>query len=233
MIKVKNLHAHYGKSHILKGIDLDLKEGEIIGLIGRNGMGKTTFLRTLAGLKSLSKGNIQIFGKESVTLAPHQISQAGISYVPEKRGIFPNLTVWENLVMASRSRLNGESVWGLDDVLANFPQLNDRLNNGGHQLSGGEQQILAICRAFLTNPEFILIDEATEGLAPMVARDIWKILGEISSKSVGAIIVDKDLDALSRIAKRCVVMMNGQLVFDGSTKNLKNNSELRKKFLGI
>ena len=230
---IKGVHAHYGKSHILKGVELHLRQGEILGLIGRNGMGKTTLLRVIAGLKTPSKGIKKIFSTDCTELPPHKISQLGIAYVPEKRGIFPNLTVRENLLMAARPRTNGDRIWGLDEVLKMFPQLEPRLNNGGSQLSGGEQQILAICRALMTNPEYVLIDEATEGLAPMVAEEVWTLLEEISSKGVGAIIVDKDLTSLSKVTNRFAIMMNGKLVFDGSSANLKSDLKLQKNFLGI
>ena len=233
MISAENLHVHFSKSHILKGIDIKIQKGEVVGLVGRNGMGKSTLLRTLAGLVCVSEGSIRIKGQDCTNIAPYKIARMGIAYVPEKRGIFPNLSVKENLVMAARPRVNGELLWNLDAVLRKFPKLRARLKNGGFELSGGEQQMLTIARALLTNPDYILLDEATEGLAPMIAKEIWKTVGEFALENIGAIVVDRNLDELSRVANRIIVIVKGQVVYNGSPKNLQEDEDMRKDFLGV
>jgi branched-chain amino acid transport system ATP-binding protein len=176
LIDARGIHAYYGASHVLRGIDLYLRRGETIGLMGRNGMGKTTLLKSILGLLPPAAGSVQVRGRDMTGAAPHLIARAGVAYVPEGRGIFPNLSVRENLLMAARAGHEGRNDWTLDRTLDTFPRLRQRLGHGGQQLSGGEQQMLTIARALLTNPDVLILDEATEGLAPLVAREIWRIL---------------------------------------------------------
>ena len=225
------LHAFYGATHVLHGIDLTIRKGETVALMGRNGMGKTTLLRSLMGLMPQTRGRI-LLGERDVTGAPPEsIAQGGVAFVPEGRGIFASLTVIENLVMAARPGRDG--AWTLDRVLALFPRLAERRRNWGNQLSGGEQQMLTIGRALMTNPDLILIDEATEGLAPMIAESIWTTLRTIRGQGVATLVVDKDFRALSRLADRVLLMTKGELVFDGTPAALQETPELLEKHLGI
>ncbi|MEO6031364.1 MAG: ABC transporter ATP-binding protein, partial [Burkholderiaceae bacterium] len=179
MLKIENLHAAYGDSHVLRGVSLELPAGTALGLLGRNGMGKTTLIRTLMGYVPASAGSVRWHGAEVTNQAPERIARLGVGYVPEGRGIFPNLSVRENLVMAARAGPNGQRDWTLERVLETFPRLAERLAFGGQQLSGGEQQMLSVGRALLTNPQLLILDEATEGLAPLIVTEIWRVIAEI------------------------------------------------------
>jgi branched-chain amino acid transport system ATP-binding protein len=233
IIEAHGLHTYYGASHVLQGVDLTVGAGQVVGLIGRNGMGKTTLLRTLLGQVPPRRGEIKIRGQIMTRAAAHRIAREGIGYVPEGRGIFPNLTVRENLVMAARSRPNRKQHWSYERVLEIFPRLAERLSRGGQQLSGGEQQMLAIGRALMTNPELLILDEATEGLAPLVAQEIWRILHAIRDCGLAAIIVDKNFAALSAVTDRNVILVKGRVVFDGATDELRSRPELLHQYLGI
>jgi len=233
LIEAKGIHAYYGASHILHGVDLVLHRGETIGLMGRNGMGKTTLIRSILGLVPPRSGTVQVRGRNMTRAAPHDVARAGIAYVPEGRGVFPNLSVRENLLIAARPGTDGRREWTYERVLATFPKLAERLHHGGQQLSGGEQQMLTIGRALLTNPEVLILDEATEGLAPLVAREIWTILRQISSTGIAAIIVDKNFSAVSAIADREVILVKGRVVFEGSSDQLRRSPETLKQHLGI
>jgi branched-chain amino acid transport system ATP-binding protein len=231
LLTATGLHAFYGATHVLHGIDLTIRKGETVALMGRNGMGKTTLLRSLMGLVPQTRGRV-LLGERDVSAAPpERIAQGGVAFVPEGRGIFASLTVIENLVMAARPGRDG--AWTLDRVLALFPRLAERRRNWGNQLSGGEQQMLTIGRALMTNPDLILIDEATEGLAPMIAESIWTTLRTIRGQGVATLVVDKDFRALSRLADRVLLMTKGELVFDGTPAGLKEVPELLEKHLGI
>jgi branched-chain amino acid transport system ATP-binding protein len=233
IIEARGLHAYYGASHVLQGIDLTVHAGEAVGLMGRNGMGKTTLLRTLLGQVPARRGEVKINGKNLTNSAPHRIVREGIGYVPEGRGIFPNLTVRENLVMAARSGRDGKQAWTYERVLGVFPRLAERLSHGGHQLSGGEQQMLAIGRALMTNPDLLILDEATEGLAPLIAREIWRILRAVRESGIAAVIVDKNFSAVSALTDRNLILVKGSVVFEGSCDELRARPEILQQHLGI
>ncbi|GAA4125220.1 ABC transporter ATP-binding protein [Aminobacter aganoensis] len=233
LLTVDRLESFYGPSQILHGVSLAVRPGEQVALIGRNGMGKTTLLRSLMGLVPRVQGTIDLNGSSIRGSKPEAISLAGVAFVPEGRGVFGSLSVIENLVMASRAGRNGKRSWTLDRVLSVFPRLAQRRGNGGHQLSGGEQQMLTIGRALMTNPEIILIDEATEGLAPLVADEIWKTLAVIRGEGIATIVVDKDIKNLSKVADRMVVMSKGGIEFDGTPADLLAQPELLERHLGL
>ena len=233
IIEARELHTYYGASHILHGVDFSVRAGESIGLMGRNGMGKTTLIRALVGHVPPRRGHVRINGRVMPNTAPYLIARQGIAYVPEGRGIFPNLTVRENLLMAARIGATGRQDWTLDRVLDTFPRLTERLAHGGQQLSGGEQQMLSIGRALMTNPTLLILDEATEGLAPLVAREIWRILKSVRESGIAAIIVDKNFAALSVVTDRNVILVKGLVVFVGSGEELKAKPELLHQHLGI
>ena len=233
LIEARGIHAHYGASHVLHGVDLVVRRGETIGLMGRNGMGKTTLLKSMTGLLAPSQGTLRIGGIAMTGSAPHQVARSGVAYVPEGRGIFANLSVRENLIMASRPGTHRRRDWTLERVLATFPRLGERLGHGGQQLSGGEQQMLTIGRALMTNPDVLILDEATEGLAPLVAREIWTILAQVRATGMSAIIVDKNFSAVSRITDRNIVLVKGRIVLEGSTAELKRDAQALQRHLGI
>jgi branched-chain amino acid transport system ATP-binding protein len=233
IIEARELHTYYGASHILHGVDFSVRAGESIGLMGRNGMGKTTLIRALVGHVPPRRGDVRINDRVMTNTAPYLIARQGIAYVPEGRGIFPNLTVRENLLMAARVGASGRQDWTLDRVLDTFPRLTERLAHGGQQLSGGEQQMLSIGRALMTNPTLLILDEATEGLAPLVAREIWRILKSVRESGIAAIIVDKNFAALSALTDRNVILVKGLVVFVGSGEELKAKPELLHQHLGI
>jgi len=233
IIEARGLHTYYGASHILHGVNFTVRAGEAVGLMGRNGMGKSTLIRTLLGLVPARQGEMYIHGKPMTAAAPHVIARQGIAYVPEGRGIFPNLSVRENLLMVARAGSNGRIIWNYERVLETFPRLRERLEHGGQQLSGGEQQMLAIGRALMTNPELLILDEATEGLAPVIAREIWTILRGIREVGVAVVIVDKNFAAVSALTDRNVILVKGQVVFEGTGSELKAQPELLHQHLGI
>ena len=233
LLQVARLEAFYGASQILHGVDFSVTRGEQVALIGRNGMGKTTLLRSLMGLVNDCRGDVSFAGRDIRRAAPEAISRAGIALVPEGRGVFGSLTVVENLTMAARPGSDGRQTWTLSRIFELFPRLHQRRANGGHQLSGGEQQMLTIGRALMTNPDLILIDEATEGLAPLVAQDIWKTLGVIRGEGIATIVVDKDFRSLAKIADRAVLLSKGTVVFDGGPASLTAQPELLERYLGV
>jgi branched-chain amino acid transport system ATP-binding protein len=233
LLVVNRLEAFYGASQILHGIDLSVARGEQVALIGRNGMGKTTLLRSLMGLVADCRGDVSFAERSIRGAAPEDIARAGLALVPEGRGIFGSLTVEENLTMAARPGRDGRQAWTLARIYELFPRLHQRRGNGGHQLSGGEQQMLTIGRALMTNPDLILIDEATEGLAPLVAQDIWKTLGVIRGEGIATIVVDKDFRSLAKITDRAVVLSKGTVVFNGVPADLMAQPELLERHLGV
>ncbi len=233
LIEARGIHAYYGASHVLHGVDLVLNRGEAIGLMGRNGMGKTTLLRSILGLLPPREGEVKVRGADMRRAAPHCIARAGIAYVPEGRGIFADLSVRENLVMAARSGVDGTHDWTFERVLSVFPRLAERLGHGGQQLSGGEQQMLSIGRALMTNPDVLILDEATEGLAPLVAREIWAILRQLRDAGLAAIIVDKNFSAVSVLTDRNIVLVKGRTVLEGSAADLKRDPQALQRHLGI
>jgi branched-chain amino acid transport system ATP-binding protein len=233
LFESKDLHAYYASSHILHGIDFKILPGQSVALMGRNGMGKTTLLKNMLGLIKPRHGQVLVRGDDVTGLPAYKIASQGISYVPEGRGIFPNLTVLENLLMAARRGLNGQCDWTLDVVLRTFPRLKERLKNGGDQLSGGEQQMLTIARALMTNPDLLILDEATEGLAPIIAREIWNIVAQIRQSGIATILVDKNHAALTQLTDRAVILLKGRVVFDGPSQELRVKPELIQQYLGV
>jgi branched-chain amino acid transport system ATP-binding protein len=233
LLAAEQLHAFYGAIHVLHGIDLTIARGETVALMGRNGMGKTTLLKSLMGLVPQRRGKILLNDRDMSTAAPEDMARGGVAFVPEGRGIFSSLTVVENLVMAARAAPDARCDWTLERIFALFPRLAERRYHWGNQLSGGEQQMLTIGRALMTNPDLILIDEATEGLAPMIAQTIWQTLGTIRDQGIAAIVVDKDFRALSALADRVLLMTKGELVFTGTPAELKGQGELLEKHLGV
>ena len=233
LIEARGIVAGYGASRVLHGVDLVLKRGEAIGLMGRNGMGKTTLLRSILGLLPLQSGDVRVRGVDMTGAAPYRIARAGIAYVPEGRGIFADLSVEENLVMAARPGISGKRDWSLKRVLSVFPRLAERLRNGGQQLSGGEQQMLTIGRALMTNPDVLILDEATEGLAPLVAREIWAVLRQLRDAGLSAIVVDKNFSAVSSLSDRNIVLVKGRIVLQGSTADLARDAHSVRRYLGI
>jgi branched-chain amino acid transport system ATP-binding protein len=218
---------------VLHGVDFAVGEGETVGLMGRNGMGKTTLLRTLLGILAPRTGSVEVDGLEMTRVAPHVIARRGIAYVPEGRGIFPNLSVRENLLMAARAGVDGRRAWTEARVLATFPRLAQRLRHGGAQLSGGEQQMLTIGRALMTNPRLLILDEATEGLAPLIAQEIWSIVRAIKEDGIASVIVDKNYRAVTAIADRAVILVKGAVAFEGPSAQVRAQPELRERFLGV
>jgi branched-chain amino acid transport system ATP-binding protein len=201
--------------------------------MGRNGMGKTTLLKSLIGLVKPSGGTVQVKGRDMTGASPYAVARQGIAYVPEGRGIFGNLSVKENLVMAARAGTKGQRDWTYERVLDTFPRLAERLNHGGQQLSGGEQQMLTIGRALMTNPDLLILDEATEGLAPLIAREIWRICGLIRESGISSVIVDKNWKHVTQITDRNVILVKGEVVFEGATSELLAKPELLAQHLGV
>lgn len=233
LIQASGLNTHYGQSHILRGIDFTVGQGQTIGLMGRNGMGKTTLLKSIMGIVKPSGGSVQIKGQTMTGASPYEVARLGIAYVPEGRGIFGNLSVKENLVMAARPGTRGQRDWTYERVLETFPRLSERLGHGGQQLSGGEQQMLTIGRALMTNPDVLILDEATEGLAPLIAREIWRICGLIRESGISSIIVDKAWKQVTQITDRNVILVKGEVVFEGSSDELLSRPELLEQYLGV
>ena len=233
LLATEQLHAFYGAIHVLHGIDVEVRRGETVALMGRNGMGKTTLLRSLMGLVPQRRGRVLLGGADVTAAPPEDIARGGVAFVPEGRGIFASLTVIENLVMAARPGRDGRQSWTLERILDLFPRLAERRANWGNQLSGGEQQMLTIGRALMTNPDLILIDEATEGLAPMVSQTIWQTLAMIRREGVASVVVDKDFRALSKLADRVLLMTKGELVFAGTPAELNARPEVLERHLGV
>ncbi|SNT52725.1 amino acid/amide ABC transporter ATP-binding protein 2, HAAT family [Tardiphaga sp. OK246] len=233
LLEVEKLDAFYGASQILHGVDLTFAPGEQVALIGRNGMGKTTLLRSLMGLMPLCRGSLRFHGRDIRNAAPETIARCGMALVPEGRGIFGSLSVIENLVMAARPGNHGHQSWTLPKIFELFPRLHERRNNGGHQLSGGEQQMLTIGRALMTNPDMIMIDEATEGLAPLVAQSIWQTLAIVRGEGIATIVVDKDFRSLAKVADRMVILSKGCVVFDGTPTALAAQPDVLERHLGV
>ncbi len=233
MIDAKDLQTYYGASHILRGVNFAVARGQTVGLMGRNGMGKSTLLKSIMGLVKPRGGSIEIAGKVMTGRAPHEIAQLGIAYVPEGRGIFGNLSVVENLKMAARAGTRGQRDWTYDRVLETFPRLKERLMHGGQQLSGGEQQMLTIGRALMTNPDVLILDEATEGLAPLIAKDIWRICQLIKTTGISTVIVDKNHKHVTQITDRNVILVKGEVMFEGTSQALNAQPELLQRYLGV
>ena len=232
IVDARAIHAWYGSSHVLHGIDLQIGRGETVGLLGRNGMGKSTLIRTLLGHVRQRDGQIHLFGRDMSRARPHAVARLGVAYVPEGRGVFPNLSVRENLVMAARRGRDGRADWPYERVLDTFPRLKERLSNLGGQLSGGEQQMLSIGRALMTHPELIVLDEATEGLAPLIVADIWRVVGDIRASGIATLIVDRDWRKVLARSDRAMVLQKGQAVLQGRAGEVAASGAL-SGYLGV
>ena len=233
MLEINGLETAYGQSQVLFGMELNVGKGEVVTLLGRNGMGKTTTLHSVMGLVPSRSGNIRFQGQELRELPSYQIAKTGLSLVPEGRQIFPNLTVHENLVATASNRSQSENPWNLDRVFDLFPRLPNRIHHMGNQLSGGEQQMLAIGRALMTNPKLLILDEATEGLAPLIRNEIWNCVSSLKSAGQSILLVDKNIVALTRMADRHYIIEKGKVVWDGTSSELQGNQELQHRFLGV
>ncbi|NVK17992.1 MAG: ABC transporter ATP-binding protein [Methylocystaceae bacterium] len=234
LLELHNIQASYGPSQVLFGVDLEINAGEVVTLMGRNGMGKTTTTRAMMGLTPARHGKIIFDGKDITSLAPYKIAKAGIGYVPEGRQTFPNLTVYENLVATAANHTGTDSPWTVERIIDLFPRLGERAKQYARTLSGGEQQMLAIARALMTNPSFMILDEATEGLAPIIRDEIWHVLEHNLKQSGQAILViDKHPEAMARIADRHYVMEKGKIVWTGTSKELLDNKDMQHRYLGV
>ncbi len=233
MIHIEELHTYYGDSHILRGVSARIPAATSVGLLGRNGMGKTTLIRSLMGYVAPAQGRVQYEGRDVTRHAPEKMARMGLGYVPEGRGIFPNLSVRENLVMAARRGPDGRDDWTYDRVLATFPRLSERLGNGGDQLSGGEQQMLSIGRALMTNPRLLILDEATEGLAPLIVAEIWRVIAQIRTTGIATLIVDRDWRKVLAHTDQALVMEKGQIVLEAASSALLADTRLLTEKLGV
>jgi branched-chain amino acid transport system ATP-binding protein len=236
MLEVRDIHSFYGKSHILHGVSLALKEGELVCLLGRNGVGKSTTLKSIMGVVKPKQGSIRFHDQELIGKEPYQIARLGVGYVPEDRRIFRSLTVHENLLMGIKkgNKENvGESAWTVDRVYDLFPRLKERCNNKGGHLSGGEQQMLTVVRTLMGNPRVILIDEPTEGLAPLIVKDVLDMLATVRKAGVTILLVEQNFKAAIKIADRFYIMSKGKIVFAGDTAALLAAEEVRKNYLEV
>jgi len=233
LLQVENLETAYGASQVLFGVDLAIRSGEVATLLGRNGMGKTTTVRSIMGLTPAKAGSIRFLGRRIESLRPDRVARGGVALVPEGRQIFPNLTVRENLVAFAGNRAGAQDPWTLDRVFAFFPQLAARMDNLGDQLSGGEQQMLAIGRALMTNPHLLILDEATEGLAPMVREEIWRCLATLKSAGQTILVIDKYVERLVEIADHHTILSRGRVAWRGSSAELAADRELWHRHLGV
>jgi len=233
MLEVTNLHSFYGESHVLHGVDLRLPAGCALGLLGRNGMGKTTLLKSVLGLVRARAGSVRLHGREVRGCSPCDIARLGIGYVPEGRGIFGNLSVRENLQVAARPGPDGQCDWTFERVLDTFPRLKERLDTGGQLVSGGEQQMLAIGRALMTNPRIMILDEATEGLAPRIVEHIWRVIAEIRAGGISTIVVDRSFRTVLRHTDRAVVLQKGRVALAGASAELAANERGMQALLGV
>ncbi len=232
MLKVEGLESAYGDSRILFGIDFSVGAGEVVTLLGRNGMGKTTTIKSIFGLLRPRAGRVLIDGHDMAGKSPHLIARSGLGLVPEGRQIFPTLSVEENLIATGRAG-GGAARWTLESVYKLFPRLKERRRNMGNQLSGGEQQMLAIGRALLTNPRLVVLDEATEGLAPLIREEIWACLRAIKAEGEAILVIDKNVEALARFADRHVVIEKGRVVWSGTSEALRSTPEIKERFLHV
>ena len=231
MLEVKGLHAYYGKSHILQGVDFQVAQGEIVSLLGRNGVGRSTTIKAIMGEVDRT-GSVIFKGREMIGLKPHQIARCGLGYVPENRDIFPNLTVRENLILGMKST-QPSGRWRIEDMFELFPRLSERVDTPGGVLSGGEQQMLTICRTLMGDPDLVMIDEPTEGLAPKMVDLVSNLLERIAARGVSILLVEQKLTIALKISKRLYVMGHGRIVFEGTADDLKMNEAVRKEWLEV
>ncbi len=233
LLEVSNIETSYGLSRVLFGISLSIAQGEMVSLLGRNGMGKTTTVRSIMGLTRATAGSIQFAGENIRDLPAYRVAKLGIGLVPEGRQVFPNLTARENLVATAANRACTADPWTLDKVFALFPRLAERTGSMANLLSGGEQQMLAIGRALMTNPRLLILDEATEGLAPLIRDEIWHCLESLRASGQSILVIDKNVDALTRIADRHVIIERGRVVWTGTSPELANSADIQHRYLGI
>lgn len=233
MLKVEGIETFYGSSQALFGVSLQISDGEVVTLLGRNGMGKSTTVKSIMGMTPVSSGRMTFNNIDLRRLPSYAIARLGIGLVPEGRQIFPNLTVRENILVAAANRGGRKEPYTFEEVLEIFPRLAERLNHYGNQLSGGEQQMLAVIRALMTNPKLMILDEATEGLAPLVRKEIWYGLGVLKERGQAILVIDKNLDALMKLADRHYIMEKGQVVWSGETAAIVGNEKLKARYLGV
>jgi branched-chain amino acid transport system ATP-binding protein len=233
LLQIENLQAAYGRSQVLFGVNLEVYSGTVVSLLGRNGMGKTTTIRSLLGITQASSGRVRFSGQEVQQWPAYRISRLGIGLVPEGRQIFPLLTVRENLLATAANRHNLSSAWDLQKVYDLFPILQNRRDQLGKSLSGGEQQMLAIGRALMTNPKLLILDEATEGLAPLIRDEIWRVLESLKEQGQSILLIDKNLEQLMRLVDQHFLMERGRIVWEGTSKELRQNPELIRRYLGV
>ena len=233
MLEVKRIISGYGSSTALFGVSLEVGEGQVVTLLGRNGMGKSTTVKSIMGITPARQGQILFDGKRIEKKQSYETTRLGIGLVPEGRQIFPNLTVYENIMVTASNHRNAITPYKLDDIMTIFPRLKERLKHFGNQLSGGEQQMLAVGRALMINPRLLILDEATEGLAPLIRKEIWRGLGILQEKGLAILVIDKNLDELMKIAQRHYVMEKGKVVWEGTTVDLHENSGIKARYLGV
>ena len=233
LLAVENIETKYGRSQVLFGVSLKIAPGEMITLMGRNGMGKTTTVRSIMGMTPAASGSIRFDGKETRTLPAYRVAKLGVGLVPEGRQIFPNLSVGENLVATAADRSPGGAHWTLETIYELFPRLAERRNSMGNQLSGGEQQMLAVGRALMTNPRLIILDEATEGLAPLIRREIWRCLAKLKAQGQSVLVIDKNVAALTKIADRHYMIERGRIVWTGTSAELSGAPDIQHRYLGV
>ncbi|MFN3391597.1 MAG: ABC transporter ATP-binding protein [Meiothermus ruber] len=233
LLEIEQLETFYGPSQVLFGVSLRVEEGQVATLLGRNGMGKTTTVRSIMGLTPARRGQIRLAGRPTLALAPEQIAALGVALVPEGRQIFPNLTVEENLIAFAANRNRSLEPWTLARIWALFPRLKERRNNLGYQLSGGEQQMLAIGRALMTNPRLLILDEATEGLAPLLREEIWRVLRLLKENGQTILVIDKYLERLLPLADQHTILERGRVVWQGDSRALAQRPEVWKQYLSV
>ena len=231
MLQVRNLHGYYGKSHILQGIDLDVGEGEIVSLLGRNGVGRSTTIKAIMG-EVEPQGSIKFKGEEIAGLKTHSIARRGIGYVPEDRGIFPTMTVEQNLLLGMK-KANQSGRWSIEDMYEMFPNLRARADNLGDILSGGEKQMLTMCRTLMGDPELIMIDEPTEGLAPKLIEQVGKLLEKMAERGLSILLIEQKLTIALKISHRVYIMGHGKIVFEGTPEDLRKDDDIRKEWLEV
>ncbi len=233
MLEVRGLETAYGQSQVLFGMNFEINAGEVVTLMGRNGMGKTTTVRSIMGLTPTRSGSIRFDGTALRGMPSYKIARTGIGLVPEGRQIFPNLTVRENLIATAANWGGSANPWTLERVYGMFPGLAERSTNMGNQLSGGEQQMLAVGRALMTNPKLLILDEATEGLAPLIRAEIWKCLADLKAEGLSILVIDKSIDALTRIGDRHYIVERGKVVWHGNSDELRAGEEIQHRYLGV
>ncbi|GMV45155.1 MAG: ABC transporter ATP-binding protein [Pseudomonadota bacterium] len=233
LLEVADLHAHYDKIHVLTGVSLCVDASEIVSILGRNGSGRSTMLKALIGLVPPTAGSVRLAGRELAGLLPYRIAKAGLGYVPEERLIFPNLTVHENLEIGLKPAAGGRPPWTIEQMYAFFPRLLERRGTKAGNLSGGEQQMLTLCRSLLGNPSLLMIDEPTEGLAPKIVRQLVDVMLEINRRGVAIILVEQKMTVALQVAHRCLIMGRGQIVFEGSPQQLRENVDVRRNWLEV